>query len=196
MDKTIVIASANEGKIREFRAMLEPEGYTVLTLHDLPDAPEPEETGTTFQENAILKAKAVTDRYGLEAIADDSGISIAFLNEEPGIHSARWLGHDTSYDIKNQKVLELLKDANDRTAHYSCAIAWCTPGKEPVVFFDTWYGQIAEAPAGENGFGFDPIFYVPEFRKTAAQLKPEEKNRVSHRAKALRKLEEWLRERG
>ena len=192
--KKIVIASGNQGKIREFRQMLEPEGYEVLTLKDLPDPVEPEETGTTFQENAVLKAKAVTDRYGLEAIADDSGISIACLNEEPGIHSARWLGHDTPYDIKNAKVLELVSGHNDRTAHYSCAIAWCSPDREPVVFFDTWYGEIAKEPMGENGFGYDPIFYVPEAGRTAAQLTYEEKNAVSHRGKALRKLEAWLRE--
>ena len=192
--KQIVVASGNEGKIREFRQMLEPKGYEVLSLKDLDHPVEPEETGTTFQENAILKAKAVTDRYGLEAIADDSGISIACLNEEPGIHSARWLGHDTPYDIKNQKILELVAGHEDRTAHYSCAIAWCTPDQEPVVFFDTWYGEIAKEPAGENGFGYDPIFYLPEYGKTAAQLTYEEKNAISHRGKALRKLEAWLNE--
>ena len=194
MTKQIVVASGNEGKIREFRQMLEPKGYEVLSLKDLPDPVEPEETGTTFQENAILKAKAVTDRYGLTAIADDSGISIACLGEEPGIHSARWLGHDTPYDIKNQKVLELVAPHEDRTAHYSCAIAWCAPDEEPVVFFDTWYGEIALEPKGENGFGYDPIFFVPSLGKTAAELTYEEKNAISHRGKALRKLEAWLLE--
>lgn len=194
MTKQIVVASGNEGKIREFRQMLEPKGYEVLSLKDLPDPVEPEETGTTFQENAILKAKAVTDRYGLTAIADDSGISIACLGEEPGIHSARWLGHDTPYDIKNQKVLELVAPHEDRTAHYSCAIAWCAPDEEPVVFFDTWYGEIALEPKGKNGFGYDPIFFVPSLGKTAAELTYEEKNAISHRGKALRKLEAWLLE--
>ena len=105
MEKKIVVASTNNGKIREFRQMLEPEGYTVLSLADLPDPVEPEETGTTFQENAVLKAKTVTDRYGLEAIADDSGLCVAALGEEPGIHSARWMGHETSYDIKTPKLI-------------------------------------------------------------------------------------------
>lgn len=194
MKKQIVIASGNEGKIREFRQMLEPKGYEVLSLKDLDDPKDVSETGTTFQENAVLKANAVVEQYHIAAIADDSGISIACLNEEPGIHSARWLGHDTSYDIKNAKVLELVNGHTDRTAHYSCAIAWCSPGKEPVIFFDTWYGEIAREPKGENGFGYDPIFYLPEYGKTAAELTYEEKNAVSHRGKALRKLEAWLNE--
>ena len=194
MEKKIVVASTNAGKIREFRQMLEPEGYTVLSLADLPDPAEPEETGTTFQENAVLKAKAVTDRYGLEAIADDSGLCVAALGEEPGIHSARWMGHETSYDIKNQKLIDLVRDSADRTCHYACAIAWTAPGKEPEVFFDTWYGEIAHEPRGANGFGYDPIFYIPELGITSAELDPTEKNRISHRGKALRKLEAWLHE--
>ncbi|MBR4456151.1 MAG: XTP/dITP diphosphatase [Solobacterium sp.] len=194
MNRKIVIASGNEGKIREFRMMLEKEGYSVLSLKDLPDYTEPEETGTTFQENAILKAKSVTDRYGLEAIADDSGLCVAALNGEPGIHSARWMGHDTSYDIKNEKLIELVKDAEDRTCNYACAIAWTAPGKEPVVFFDTLYGEVAQERRGTNGFGYDPIFYLPEYGMTTAEMPLEEKNRISHRGKALAKLENYLRE--
>ena len=194
MEKKIVVASGNEGKIREFRQMLEPKGDTVLSLKDLPDPTEPEETGTTFQENAILKARAVTERYGLDAIADDSGLCVAALNDEPGIHSARWMGHDTPYSIKNQKLIELVADKEDRTCHYACAIAWTSPGKEPVVFFDTWYGEIAHEPRGTNGFGYDPIFYIPERGITSAELAPGEKNIYSHRGKALRKLEVWMNE--
>lgn len=194
MNKTIVIASGNEGKIREFRQMLEPKGFRVLSLKDLPDYAEPEETGTTFQENAVIKASSVTKRYGLDALADDSGLCVAALNEEPGIHSARWMGHDTPYSVKNQKLIELMAGKEDRTCHYACAIAWTSSGKEPAVFFDTWYGQIAEEPRGENGFGYDPIFYIPELGITSAELDPAEKNRISHRAKALRKLEDWLSE--
>ncbi|MBQ9328426.1 MAG: RdgB/HAM1 family non-canonical purine NTP pyrophosphatase [Solobacterium sp.] len=194
MEKTIAVASTNQGKLREFKAMLEPRGYRVLSLADLPEAVEPEETGTSFQENAVIKAQSVTDRFGIEAIADDSGICIAALNEEPGIHSARWMGHETSYDIKNQKIIELVQDAEDRTCHYACAIAWCAPGKEPKVFFDTWYGEVAKEPRGSNGFGYDPIFYLPELGITSAEMTSEEKNRRSHRGKALRKLENWLNE--
>ena len=194
MEKTIVVASSNEGKLREFREMLEPEGYTVLSLADLDHPFEIEETGRTFQENAVIKARSVVDEFGIPAIADDSGLCIACLNDEPGVQSARWLGHDTPYDIKNQKVLELVKDAEDRSCYYACAIAWCEPDKEPMVFFDTWKGEIAEEPKGTNGFGYDPIIYMPEYGKTVAQMTKDEKNAVSHRGKALRKLEDWLRE--
>ncbi|MBR2761731.1 MAG: RdgB/HAM1 family non-canonical purine NTP pyrophosphatase [Solobacterium sp.] len=194
MDKTIVVASTNEGKLREFRQMLEPEGYRVLSLADLDHPFEIEENGTTFQENAVIKAQSVVDEFHIPAIADDSGLCIKCLNDEPGVHSARWLGHDTSYDIKNQKVLELVKDAKDRSCYYACAIAWCAPDQEPAVFYDTWEGEIAKEPRGTNGFGYDPIIYIPSYGKTAAEMSREEKNAVSHRAKALRKLEDWLRE--
>ena len=194
MEKTIVVASGNEGKIREFRQMFEPEGYKVLCLKDLPDPAEPEETGATFQENAVLKAKAVTDRYGLEAIADDSGLCVAALNGDPGVHSARWMGHETPYTVKNRRLIELLEGASDRSCYYACAIAWTSPGAVPAVFYDTWHGEIAKEPRGTNGFGFDPIFYLPELGITSGEMDPDMKNRCSHRAKALRKLEEWLHE--
>lgn len=192
--KVIVVASGNEGKIREFRQMLEPEGYTVKCLKDLQGYQEPEETGTTFEENAVIKAQAVTDQFGIEAIADDSGIQIRAMNDEPGVHSARWLGHDTPYTYKNQVVLENLKGSSDRRCRYVCAIALTRPGQEPVVFADTVDGEIAEAPKGENGFGYDPIFYYPPLKKTMAEMTKEEKNSISHRGKALRKLENWLHE--
>lgn len=192
--KKIVIASGNEGKIREFRQMLEPEGYEVITLADFPDFKEPEETGKTFHDNAIIKAQAVTDRYGIMAIADDSGLEIDALDRKPGVYSARWLGHDTPYDIKNRKVLELMKDKKDRTCRYVCAIAITRPDQEPVVFEDSVEGEIAQQPAGNNGFGYDPIIYYPPFHKTMAEMDKDEKNSISHRGKAIRKLEAWLNE--
>lgn len=192
--KTIVIASGNEGKIREFRQMLEPEGFEVKTLKDFPDFEEPEETGRTFHDNAIIKAKAVTDRYGIMAVSDDSGLEIDALDKKPGVYSARWLGHDTPYDIKNQKVLELMKGHKDRTCRYVCAIAVTCPQKDPVVFEDSVECEIAMTPAGNNGFGYDPIIYYPPFHKTMAQMSKEEKNSISHRGKAIRKLEAWLNE--
>lgn len=192
--KKIVIASGNEGKIREFRQMLEPEGYEVVTIADFPDFTEPEETGTTFHENAIIKAQAVTDRYSIMAIADDSGLEIDALDRKPGVYSARWLGHDTPYDIKNQKVLELMKDQKNRTCRYVCAIAITQPDQEPVVFEDSVECEIARKPAGSNGFGYDPIIYYPPFHKTMAQMDKDEKNSISHRGKAIRKLEAWLNE--
>ena len=125
--KEIVVASTNKGKIREFKEMLEPMGYTVKSLADFPDMPEIEENGTTFEENAVIKAQSVTDRYGIEAISDDSGLSIDAFGGEPGIHSARYLGHDTSYDYKNRVILERMEKESNRNCHYTCAIAVTRP---------------------------------------------------------------------
>lgn len=191
-DKVIVVASGNQGKIKEFKEMLEPEGYTVKSLSDFPDMPEVEETGTTFYDNAIIKAQAVTDRYGITAISDDSGLEIDALDKKPGVMSARWLGHDTSYDVKNQKVLDLLKDKKDRTCRYVCAIAITRVNEEPVVFEDTVECEVALEAKGSNGFGYDPIIYYAPLGKTMAEMSKEEKNSISHRGKAVRKLEAWL----
>lgn len=191
-EKVIVVASGNQGKIREFRDMLEPLGYTVKSLKELPPMEEVEENGTTFHDNAIIKAQAVTDAFGLMAVSDDSGLEIDALDKKPGVYSARWLGHDTPYDIKNQKVLELLKDTDNRTCRYVCAIAVTRPGKEPVVFEDTVECEIAREPKGSNGFGYDPIVCYPPFHKTMAELTKDEKNSISHRGKAVRKFEKWL----
>lgn len=191
-DKVIVVASGNQGKIKEFKEMLEPEGYTVKSLSDFPDMPEIEETGTTFHDNAIIKAQAVTDRYGITAISDDSGLEIDALDKKPGVMSARWLGHDTSYDVKNQKVLDLLKDKTDRTCRYVCAIAITRVNEEPVVFEDSVECEVALEAKGSNGFGYDPIIYYAPSGKTMAEMSKEEKNSISHRGKAVRKLEAWL----
>lgn len=191
-DKIIVVASGNQGKIKEFKEMLEPEGYTVKSLSDFPDMPEVEETGTTFHDNAIIKAQAVTDRYGITAISDDSGLEIDALDKKPGVMSARWLGHDTSYDVKNQKVLDLLKDKKNRTCRYVCAIAITRVNEEPVVFEDTVECEVALEAKGSNGFGYDPIIYYAPSGKTMAEMSKEEKNSISHRGKAVRKLEAWL----
>lgn len=190
--KTIVVASTNQGKIREFKEMLEPKGYEVKCLADYPDMPEPEENGNTFEENAVIKAQAVTERYGIMAVSDDSGLEIDALDKNPGVHSARWLGHDTPYEIKNQKVLELLKDKKDRSCRYVCAIAITRPQEEPVVFCETCECEIAKEPRGSNGFGYDPIVYYAPYQKTMAEMKKEEKNGISHRGKAVQKMEEWL----
>jgi XTP/dITP diphosphohydrolase len=136
-EKIIVVASTNEGKIREFREMLEPDGYTVKCLKDLPDYEEPEENGTTFAENAVIKAESVTKKYNIEAISDDSGLEIDAFDRQPGVHSARWLGHDTPYEIKNRTILEKMEGITDRTCRYVCAIAVTGPDHEPVVFEDT-----------------------------------------------------------
>ncbi len=192
--KEIVIASTNQGKIREFRTMLEPEGYIVRSLADLPDMPEIEETGRTFAENALIKAKAVTDRYHLDALADDSGLEIDAFGRQPGVQSARWLGHDTSYDIKNQYILDHMQGRTDRSCRYVCAIAWTSPEREPAVFVESVECEIAAEARGNNGFGYDPVIYYPPFGKTMAEMGDDEKNSISHRGKALRRLEAWLNE--
>lgn len=193
-EKVIVIASGNQGKIKEFKEMLEPEGYIVKSLSDYPDMGDIEENGTTFHDNAIIKAQAVTDKYGIMAISDDSGLEIDALDKKPGVMSARWLGHDTSYDVKNQKVLELMKDKTDRTCRYVCAIAITRKDAEPIVFEDSVECEIALEAKGSNGFGYDPIIYYPPFHKTMAEMSKDEKNSISHRGKAVRKLEAWLNE--
>ena len=192
MNKEIVIASGNAGKIREFKEMLEPYGYTVRTIKDLDGYREPEETGTTFHDNAIIKAQAVTDQFHIAALADDSGLSIDAFDGKPGVYSARWLGHDTPYSEKNRIVLEKMKVVTNRGCHYTCAIAWTQPGKEPIVFEDIVEAEIAQEPKGSSGFGYDPIVYYPPLHKTMAEMTKEEKNSISHRGKALRKLEAYL----
>jgi len=194
MEKKIVVASTNEGKIREFKEMLEPEGYEVLCLKDLPDMPEVEENGTTFEENAIIKAQAVTDYCGIMAVSDDSGIEIDAFGKEPGVHSARFLGHDTPYEYKNKVILERMEGVEDRSCRYVCAIAITRPNEDPVTFVDTVECVIAKEPKGTNGFGYDPIVYYEPFGKTMAEMDKDEKNSISHRGKAVRKLEKWLNE--
>ena len=153
MDKVIVVASKNAGKIKEFKEMLEPKGYEVKSLSDYPDVGEIDETGTTFSANAIIKAQAITDKYHIMAISDDSGLEIDAFDKQPGVQSARWLGHDTPYSYKNQVVLDRMKDETNRTCRYVCAIAVTRPTHEPVVFEDTVECVIAKEPAGINGFG-------------------------------------------
>ncbi len=193
-DKVIVVASGNAGKIKEFKEMLEPKGYVVKSLADFPDMKDVEENGTTFHDNAIIKAQAVTDQYGIMAISDDSGLEIDALDKKPGVMSARWLGHETSYDIKNQKVLELMEGKTNRTCRYVCAIAITRKDEEPIVFEDTVECEIALEAKGSNGFGYDPIIYYPGLNKTMAEMSKDEKNSISHRGKAVKKLEAWLNE--
>lgn len=194
--KIIVIASGNQAKIREFTQLLAPWGYTIRSIKDLQGYREPQENGTTFKENAIIKAQSVTDQFKIAALADDSGLCIDALHGAPGIYSARWLGHDTPYTEKNRILLEKMRHMQNRGCHYTCAIAWTSPNHEPVVFEERVYGEIAQEPCGENGFGYDPIVYYPLLHKTMAQLSAEEKNAISHRGKAIRKMEAWLYEKG
>ena len=153
-----------------------------------------EENGTTFEENALIKAKAIMEMTGEMTMADDSGLEVDALNKEPGVYSARYLGHDTSYRIKNQAIIDRLKgvEGQDRSARFVCAMALVFPDGHNIVTTGTMEGLIAEEEKGENGFGYDPIVYIPEFGKSSAELSPEEKNKISHRGKALAKMKQEL----
>lgn len=188
--KDIMIATSNKGKVREYKSLLEPLGYTVHDLSEL-DPIEIDENGSTFQENALIKAKSIQGKCNMTVIADDSGLEIDALNKEPGIHSARYLeGHDYSY--KNKVLLERMKGKTDRTARFVCAIALCDETGDHL-FTGVMEGKINDQAAGDNGFGYDPIFLVEQFGKTSAQLTMEQKNSVSHRGIATRELLAYLK---
>ena len=192
--KKIIIATGNKGKAKEFETLFSPLGYKVLTLHDLEGATDVEETGTTFEENAVLKAEALCEQFNTMVIADDSGLMIDALDGRPGVYSARYAGEQKNDDANIDKVLEELKDVpeENRTARFYCALAVAVPGEETMTVSGTVEGRIANGRQGENGFGYDPVFYVPDLGKMMAELKPEEKNAISHRANALKKLKELL----
>lgn len=192
MNKTIMIATGNAGKVKEFKQMLEPRGYIVKSLKDLEEPIEIIEDGTTFKENAIIKAQTVVDKLGMMAIADDSGLEIDAWDKKPGVQSARFLGHDTPYDYKNKVIVERMENEENRNCRYVCAIAICRPNEEPIVFEDSVECEIVHEIKGENGFGYDPIVYYPPMKKTMAELTKDEKHAISHRGKAVRKLEAWL----
>lgn len=196
--KKLIFATGNEGKMREIRVIMEDLGMEILSQKEAGLAPEVEETGTTFEENAVIKAKAVAGLLP-EAIvlADDSGLEIDYLNKEPGIYSSRYAGEDTSYIIKNQMLLDRLAGVPDkeRTARFVCVIAAAFPDGQVFTVRETMEGFIGDAPAGENGFGYDPIFQVPQYGCSSAELTMEQKNELSHRGKALRKMKEELKKR-
>ncbi len=192
----IVFATGNEGKMKEVREILSDLDYEILSMKEAGVYEDVDETGTTFEENAVLKAKGVKKLLKEDAIvmADDSGLEIDYLDGEPGIYSARYLGHDTSYDYKNSEILKKLDGVPDeeRTARFVCAIAAVLPDGREIVKRGTIEGIIGHEIAGENGFGYDPIFFVPEFNCTTAEISPEQKNAISHRGKALRLVKEEL----
>ncbi len=190
----IIFATGNEGKMREIREILAGMETEILSMKEAGLQSDAEETGTTFEENAIIKAKAMAAMTDDIVLADDSGLEVDYLNKEPGIYSARYLGEDTSYDIKNQAILDRMKGVpkEKRSARFVCAIAAVLPNKEVLVVRETIEGYIGYEVAGCNGFGYDPIFYVDEFGCSTAELSEEEKNKVSHRGKALRVMREKL----
>lgn len=188
----IIIASGNQHKIEEFRTLFTPLGIQVISMQECGQFEDPQETGTTFAANAVIKAEALCAQLGCAVISDDSGLEIDALNKEPGVYSARYLGHDTSYEIKNQNLIERVADQADRTCRFVCAIALARPDKPTEVFEGTVEGTVAFAPSGDKGFGYDPIFFYPPLGKTLAEASEEEKNEVSHRGKAMRLLMEYL----
>ncbi len=195
MGHKIIAATGNAGKMREFSMILADLGLEVISMKDAGVSAEIVEDGTTFAENAEIKARAVWEQTGDIVLADDSGLVVDYLGGEPGIYSARYLGEDTSYEIKNQVILDRLAGASEeeRTARFVCAIAAVLPDGRVLHTEGTVEGVIAHAPAGNGGFGYDPIFYLPEYGMTSAELPPEKKNAVSHRGKALRAMEALLR---
>ena len=195
MDK-IIFATGNEGKMKEVRMILEDLGLPVLSLKDAGIAADVEENGTTFEENAQIKAKAIMEMTGALVLADDSGLEVDALNKEPGIYSARYMGHDTSYHIKNQNIIDRLegKVGEERSARFVCAIAAAFPDGRVLTTRGTMEGQIGYEEKGENGFGYDPIFYLPEYQCYSAELSLEEKNKLSHIGKALRPMIDRLQE--
>lgn len=203
MDK-IIFATGNEHKMEEVRMILKDLGAEILSQKDTGITSDAVEDGTTFEENALIKAVAtakaareVPEYRDVVVLADDSGLEIDYLNKEPGIYSARYMGEDTSYDIKNQTLIDRLEGVEDRrrTARFVCAIAAAFPDGSTEVVRGTMEGIIGYEIIGENGFGYDPIFYLPEYGCTSAQLAPEKKNELSHRGEGLRKMRAILEKR-
>lgn len=196
MSQKIVFATGNKNKMAEIRQILGDLSLEIVSMKEAGISVDIVEDGTTFEENALIKAKAVAACCDDIVLADDSGLEIDYLNKEPGIYSARYAGEDTSYEIKNQMLLDRLQGVPRelRMARFVCAIAAVVPGKDPIVVRGTIEGYIGDKPAGENGFGYDPIFYVPDLNCSTAELSPEEKNARSHRGNALRMMRDRLRD--
>jgi XTP/dITP diphosphohydrolase len=186
---TLILASGNQGKLREFSQMLAPLGWDVEAqgLHGVPDI---EETGLSFVENAILKARNACEHTGLAALADDSGIEVDALKGEPGIYSARFSGPAANDASNNAELLQRLQGVDQRSARYHCVLVFMRHAKDPVplICHASWEGTILTAPQGEGGFGYDPLFWLDDLQCTAAQLDPAIKNRISHRGLALQQL--------
>lgn len=201
----IIFATGNEGKMREIRAILKDVDADILSMKEAGLSLDIEEDGDSFAANALIKARAVADALVAEGrfrdcivLADDSGLEIDCLNKEPGIHSARYLGEETPFDVKSRDLLRRMEQVPDeeRSARFVCAIAAVFAGGETVTTEGTVEGRIGYDLKGDNGFGYDPIFYLPEYGSTAAELTDEEKNRISHRSRALAQMKEELMKRG
>ena len=196
IERRIIFATGNEGKMKEIRLILEDLGLEILSMKEAGIQTEIREDGSGFEENAVIKARAVMEMSGSIVLADDSRLEVDYLNKEPGIYSARYLGEDTSYHVKNRSLIERLEGVPDekRTARFVCAIAAALPDGRVLTTRRTMEGIIGYEERGEGGFGYDPIFYLPEYGCSTAELSMEKKNELSHRGKALRAMKEMLRE--
>ncbi len=194
--RTIIFATSNQNKMREIREILAGLHLNILSMKEAGIEADIVEDGKSFEENAQIKAETIRNISGEIVLADDSGLEIDYLGGEPGIYSARYMGEDTSYHVKNGSLIERLNGVPDeeRTARFVCAVAAAFPDRETQVVRGTIEGRIGYEEAGENGFGYDPIFYVPEYGCTTAELDPEKKNEISHRGKALRMILPILRD--
>ena len=191
----IVFATSNKGKIKEIQMILGDLMCNIITMKEAGIDIDIIEDGSTYEENALIKARAVAEFCNTIVMADDSGLEIDYLNKEPGVYSARYMGEETSYAIKNANLIERLEGVplEARTARFVCAIAAILPDGQEIVTRATIEGYIGYKESGSNGFGYDPIFYVPEYQKSTAELNDEEKNRISHRGNALRLMKEELK---
>ena len=191
----IIFATSNEGKMKEIRLIMEDSGYEVVSLKEAGISADIVEDGTTFEENAVIKASAIAKLTGELAMADDSGLEVDYMDKAPGIYSARFLGEDTGYDIKNNYILDKLQGVpkEERSARFVCAIALAQPDGTAITRRATIEGYIGWEIRGENGFGYDPIFFLPEYGCSTAELSMEKKNELSHRGKALRAMKEELK---
>lgn len=195
--KKIIFATGNQGKMAEIRSILSGLGVEILSMKEAGIDTEIIENGKTFEENAVIKARAVASKVcekDVVILADDSGLEVDYLNKEPGIYSARYMGEDTSYETKNQNIIDRLNGVpkEKRTARFVCAIAAVFSNGKACVTRETMEGYIGWEPAGKNGFGYDPIFYIDEYQCSTAELSMEIKNQLSHRGKALRAMKEKL----
>ena len=195
--KKIIFATTNKNKVREVNMMMEGFDVELVPMADMGIDVEIEETGTTFEENAIIKAKAICEMTGEIALADDSGLEVDYLDGAPGVYSSRFLGEDTPYEIKNDYIIEKLKDAKgkERSARFACAMAMVFPNGDVETCYGTIEGLIGYEQKGTNGFGYDPIVYVPEYEMTTGEMTPQLKNSISHRGKALEQMKEVMKRR-
>ena len=196
--KKIIFATGNKDKMREIREIMVDVDVEVISMKEAGISVDVEENGTTFEENALIKARAIAEHTDAIVLADDSGLEIDYLDKAPGVYSARFMGEDTSYEIKNQALIDKLEGVakEERTARFVCAIAAVLPDKSDIVVRENMEGYIGYHAEGENGFGYDPIFFLDEFGCSSAALSREQKNAISHRGKAIRVMKDILLERG